>query len=316
MYKNDDVYKGLPERDLWQLLLLGHYAQDKLKEKYDDKNKPSTIHAGNFCGDGRRIPTVRKFLHSKGLITSSWRADDTFVPEDEACEKLLSGSMKKPEFNTSGYITKKKEYSYSDEEIVPVTDLSQVYKEVNDLNAYENIYVYLHQKDYDFKIFKTTTHCQGGRRNGYSSNKYERYTLKLYPVSAFNTMDEKSYAANSETFARKHAKEILTAAFDLRFRAIHDDKEYMSLKGVTKRIWDVEEKMRLLRRTLRELKVLQRKAGVLGDKALQKKLIDTSASYIKRKAPLWLNSKDSEKKKLSLLVCKGTTLTLESTVTR
>jgi hypothetical protein len=316
MYFHDDVYKELPERDLWQLLLLGHYAQNKIKGKYDDKNKPSPIYARGFCQDGRRVPTVRKFLHSKGLISFSWGTDDTFIPEEEACENLLSGSMKKPEFNTSGYTTKKKEYSYSKEETIPVTDLSQVYKEVDDLNAYEVIYVYLHQKDYDFKVFTTTTHYSGNRRNGFSNKKYDSYTLKLYPVSALDTMDEKTYTANSETFARNHAKEILTAAFDLKFRALHDDKEYMSLKEVTKRIWDVEDKMRLLRRTLKELKVLQRKAGGLGDKALQKKLMSTSASYIKRKAPLWLNSKDSEKKELSLLVCKGTALTLESTINR
>lgn len=310
MYYSDDIYEGLSEWELWSLLLLGHYALKKIEEKYDNKSKLFGIHAGAFCRDGRRIPSVRKFLQEKGLITSSYRTDDHFDPIDEACEKLLpSVSKKEPTFNTSGYILEK-EHSWSDEKKVPVTDLATVYSDVDKLNAYEAIHVYLNQDLYDFKVFTTKTTYQGNRRNGFTTKKYESYNLKLYPVSALRNMDDQAYIANSETYACSHAREILTAAFDIKFRAVWDDKGYMSLAEVTKRIWDVEDKMRLLRRTLKELNVLQRKAAALGDEALRKKLMDTSASYIKRKAPLWINSKDDLQKELSLLVCKGTPLTL------
>jgi hypothetical protein len=313
MYCSENIYKGLPERDLWQLLLLGHYARRKLEDKYDDKSKRYALHAGNFCGDGRRIPTVRKFLQEKGLIVTSWNTNSELEPVDEACEALLSGFTKEPKFNTSGYIVEKK-YSYSDEVMTkPVTDLSEVYKDVDKLDAYEYIYVYLNQDLYDFKVFTTIHNVNGGRRNGFSDRKYETYDLKLYPVSALNSMDDLAYIANSETYALSHAREILTAAFDLKFRAVKDDKEFLTLKDVTKRIWDVEDKMRLLRRTLKELRVLQRKVGALGDEALRKKVMSTSTAYIKRKAPLWINSKDDLQKELSLLVCKGTPLTLDRT---
>jgi hypothetical protein len=308
MYSGDDAYKGLPEKDLWKILLLGYYAQRNIEIEHDNKNQPINISIGCLCNDKRRAPTVRKHLISLGLITSPYASDDCLLPASDEVKKLLGGYSKEPLFNTSGYL-KKKEHYYSTDELVPVTDLSEVYREVRDLNAYELIHVYLNQGLYDFKVFRTTF-IYYNRKYGKDSS-HDRYDLKIYPISALDITDGAALAANNETFAKNHAREILTAAFECRFKSISDDKEYMTKEAVAKRLVEVQDKLRILRRSRKELLVLQRKLDTMGEEALRKKLLEVSFDYISNRAPLWLNGKDSTKKELAMLICKGSTLTLE-----
>jgi hypothetical protein len=315
MYCNDEVYKGVPEKDLWKILLLGNYALRNLEMQHDNKNQPTQISTSNFCSDRRRDPTIKKHLINLGLITGSYRVDGSISTVDKEVEKLLGGYSKEPLFNTSGYL-KKKDYSYSVEKLVPVTDLSEVYREISDLNAYEVIHVYLNQALYDFKMFKTTSIY----RNKYGNLpvQHHRHDLKIYPVNALDTVDGTTLAANNEDFAKHHAREILTAAFGCRFKCISDDKEYMTKRAVNNRLEKLEDKLRILHRAHKELLLLQRKIDTLGEEALRKKLLDASLEYIHTKAPLWLNLKgmeeDSTKKELAMLICKGTSLTLEKTI--
>lgn len=316
MYHRDNCYKDLPNTELWTLLTLGHYALYKIQEKYDTEN---TIRRPTICGlvqDGRRYPTVRRFLVDNNLIKDSYRTDTIMDFIDEEIEKLLAGSMKEPEFNTSGYITKK-EHSWSNEEKIPVTDLGEVFIDVEKFNAYEIIYVYLHQDEYDFRMFSTKT-ITSNHRNRYSysssSSEYTHHDLKIYPLAEMSGAGDASLIAAGESYSIAHAKEILTATFGLTFRAIDDSKEFMTLEAVNERVEKVEEKLRLLRRTCKELKVLRRKAAKLGDEALSKSIIDTGLNYVRRSAPLWLNSDDEEKKNLATLLCKGTNIITEKTV--
>jgi hypothetical protein len=197
------------------------------------------------------------------------------------------------------------------EKLVPVTDLSEVYIKIRDLNAYELIHVYLNQELYDFKVFKTTS-IYHNRKYGRDSS-HDRYDLKIYPISALDTVDGTTLAANNEDFAKNHAREILTAAFECRFKSISDSKEYMTKEAVAKRLTEVQDKLRILRRSRKELLVLQSKLGTMGEEALRKKLLETSFDYIRNRAPLWLNGDDSTKKELAMLICKGTSITLEKT---
>lgn len=310
MYYHDKHYTGMEEKDLWTLLLLGHYCLTQLQEKHGQEK--SNINAGYFCGDGRRIPTVRKHLEGLGLVEGSWRTDEHLTPISDTVEKiLLEASTKEPQFNTSGHIIKK-EYSFSEEKKIAVKDLSEVYVDIDNLNAFEVIHVYLNQDLYDFRRFKTTTTYTNKRTS--QKKSYDRYYLKLYPISALQCSDEITFKANCEAYAKAHATEILSEAFELNFQSMTDDKPYMTGKDIYERIEQVEEKLRLLRRTCRELKVLMRKAGALGDEALQKKLLDTSERYVRYRAPIWINSKDKEKKELAMLVCKGAQVTQEKTV--
>lgn len=314
MYCNDDAYKGLPEKEIWTILLLGNYALRKLEEIHDDKNKRTYISVGNLCPDARRAPTVRKHLFSLGLINNSYSFDDNLRLIDDEVEKILGGYSIEPKFNTTGYVEKSKNSYSSDMELTPVTDLSEVYRGIDDLNAYELIYVYLNQGLYDFKIFKTTSIYRDKRTCNNSS--YDRYDLKLYPISALDITDGAALIANSETFAKNHAREILTAAFGCKFKCLSDDKEYMTKEAVTKRLENLEDKLRRLQRSRKELLILQRKLNTLGEEALQKKLFSTSFEYIHTQAPLWINNQeDRTKNELAILICKGSpSLTLEKTL--
>lgn len=303
MYCNDDAYKGLPEKDLWKILLLGNYALRNIEIQHDNKNQPTKISTGCLCNDRRRDPTIRKHLMNLGLITDSYRIDDSIITVDDEVEKLLGGYSKEPLFNTSGYIVEK---------LVPVTDLSDVYINVSDLNAYEVIHVYLNQKLYDFKVFKTTSIYTN--RKSFRKSSHDSYDLKIYPISSLDTVDGITLAANNEDFAKNHAREILTAAFECRFKSISDSKEYMTKDAVAARLTEVNDKLRILRRSRKELMVLQRKLDTMGEEALRKKLLDTSSEYIRNQAPLWLNGDDSTKKELAMLICKGTSITLEKTI--
>jgi hypothetical protein len=231
---------------------------------------------------------------------------------DEEIEKLLPGSMKEPQFNTSGYIKKKKEYSYSEEELVPVTDLGEVFIDVEDFNAYEIIYVYLHQDEYDFSMFSTETITRNDKKN--TTTKHTSHELKIYPLSVMSNAGSASLIAAGETYSKAHACEVLTATFGIKFRALKDSKEFLTLEAINDRVEKVEEKLRLLHRTCAELKVLRRKAVKMGDEALSKSIIETGLRYVRRSAPLWLQSKEPEKQKLARLLCTGTSVTTEKTV--
>ena len=310
MYHHDVCYKRIPEKDLWVLILLGFYCLRQIQDKYG--REISNINARSFCGDGRRIPTVRKHLQGLGLVEESWRTNEYFTPIAEVAERmLLEASTKEPQFNTSGYINKKINY-FDEDKWVPVKDLSEVYVDIEKLNAFEVIHVYLNQGLYDFRKFKTTTTYRNSRTG--QNRSWDSHELKLYPVSALQSSDEITFKSNCEAYAKAHATEILSEAFKLNFQAMTDDKPYMSGKDIYERIEQVEVKIRLLHRTYRELRVLMRKACKLGDEALQKKLLDTSERYVKYRVPLWINSEDNDKKELAMLVCKGAQITQEKTV--
>lgn len=311
MYYNDKPYDNLGEQDRWRLLLCGLYALRELQIKYNNNVKVSNISTGYLCYDKRRTPTVRKFLEGIKLVEESFRTSEDLSPIPAEVEKLLEGFSKEPQFNTSGYITKKSSYSWEKEKQTPITDLGQVYQDTNDLNAFEIIYVYLHQDLYDFREFKHTTHYRN--RSRYSGKtSHTNYYLKIYPLSAIPSASNSSLVASGETFAKAHATKILSAAFKLKFRALNDKEPFTELEKISSRLSSVEEKLRLLHRTRRELLVLQRMAQELGDETLNKIVVDTGVAYIRRKAPLWLNSVDKEEKDLSMLVCKGVNVKTET----
>jgi hypothetical protein len=309
MYHHDDCYNDLSTYDIWVLLTLGNYALYKLTEKYENKISCPTLH--NFVYDRRGCPKVRKYLVSKGLIKNTFWNDTDLNFVEEEVEKLLPGSMKEPEFNTSGYI-KETEYDLSNKKATPITNIGDIYRNLYDLNAYEIIYVYLHQDKYDFRIFSTKTITRNEKKH--TTHENMRHELKIYPVDAIKDAGSASLIAAGETYSKAHACEVLTATFGIKFRALDDSKDFLTLEAIHNRVEKVEEKLRLLRRTCAELKVLRRKAAKMGDEALSKIVIETGLKYVRRSAPLWLNSDDREKKNLAILLCKGAYVITEKTV--
>lgn len=304
-----DQHKDLSEPELWKLLFCSTYALNELYKKYSTNCGKHPIRVSSLCPDGRRTPTVRKHLMKLNLLVPG-SPDDNLKPIVEEVEKILPTlSIKEPEFNTSGYI--EKGYSYN-KKLEPVTDIGDVYLNIERLNDYEVIHVYLNQHLYDFREFKITRTHITGRYN--SSRSYTNYYLKIYPLSAINPAIDASLIAAGESFAKSHARETLSAAFKLKFRAIEDTNEYTTQESIHKQIKEVEEQLRLLHRTRKELLVLQAKATTLGDEALKQLINDTGIKYIKRKAPLWMNSDDREKKKLAMLVLKGVSINTEVNV--
>lgn len=311
MYHSDKPYAGLGESDCWKLLLCGYYALRELEIKYSSNLQITKIKTGYLCGDKRRTSTVRKFLEGIKLVEEDYRTSENLTPIPEEVEKLLEGFSKEPRFNTSGYITKKASYSWEKDVHTTVMDLGQVYLNTSALNAFEIIHVYLHQNLYDFREFRHITHYQN--RNRYTGkNSHIRYSLKIYPLSAIPSASNSSLIAAGESFAKSHATKILSEAFNLKFRAIDDKKPYTELEKISSRLSSVEEKLRLLHRTRLELLVLQRKAQELGDKDLNNLINDTGVKYIKRRAPLWINSTDKEERNLSMLACKGVNIITET----
>jgi hypothetical protein len=163
---------------------------------------------------------------------------------------------------------------------------------------------------------KTITSNRRNRFYGNSFNEYIHHNLKIYPLAEMSGAGDASLIAAGETYSRAHACEVLTATFEIKFRALDDSKDFLTLEAIHNRVEKVEEKLRLLHRTYAELKVLQRKAAKMGDKALSKRVIDTGLKYVRRSAPLWLNSDDRDKNNLAQLLCKGTNIITEKTVRR
>lgn len=311
-----DKYKGLglSESELWTVLFCSAYALKELYNKYSNNCGKHPIRITSLCHDGRRIPTIRKHLKKINLLNPGC-ADDNLDPDVTEVEKILpSLSSKEPEFNTSGYI-EKGHYSY-EKEYKPITDLGEVYVDLDSLDAHEVIHVYLNQQLYDFREFKVTrTHTNIGRRYSGPSTTYTNHYLKIYPLNSVNPSIEASIIAAGETFAKSHTRETLSAAFNLKFRAIKDTtKDFWTTESISEDIEEVEEQIRLLQRTRKELLVLQAKTTTLGNEALKQLTIETGIKYIKRKAPLWMNSDDREKKKLAMLVLKGVSINTEVNV--
>ena len=153
-------------------------------------------------------------------------------------------------------------------------------------------------------------------RRSFGSKEYTYHDLKIYPLAEISGARDASLIAAGETYTKAHSCEVLTATFGIKFRAIDDSKEFLTLEAINDRVEKVEEKLRLLHRACAELKVLRRKAAKMGDEALSKRVIDTGIHYVRRSAPLWLNSDDREKKNLATLLCKGTNIITEKTVRR
>lgn len=116
-----DQHKDLSEPELWKLLFCSTYALNELYKKYSTNCGKHPIRVSSLCPDGRRTPTVRKHLMKLNLLVPG-SPDDNLKPIVEEVEKILPTlSTKEPQFNTSGY-SSKKEYSW-DKDLKPITDL-------------------------------------------------------------------------------------------------------------------------------------------------------------------------------------------------
>jgi hypothetical protein len=308
MHYNHDYLKKLPEMNQWLILFLGYYADHKLEGKYNKEYKASSIKAGYLCHDGRRVPTVRRYLESINLIQPSYSTQEILTPIDANVEPLLAGYSKEPVFDVSGYTISKKHHWSSDEPIA-MSDRGEAYIKLDDFNAYEIIHVYLNQNEYDIKLFKHTS--SGSGRYGSSTNTI--YYVKAFPKKHIDSIDDTIIIAHNETYAKAHAQTVLSKTFRCRFRALKDDLEFLTLESIQKRIQKVKEKQRLLHRVLKELRVIERKSIMKGDTAYQEAILKTSMAYLKRQAPLWVNNGDLDERKLAMLILKGTSITTETT---
>lgn len=310
MRYNDATYKHLPEKEQWMVSFLGYYALRKLEEKYDTKsNIDRKINASHICYDGRRIPSVRKHLGK--LILSSYSTQDTLTPIDEEVEKLLAGYSIEPKFNVTGY-KKEKENSYSSSKVTkPLEHRGEAYLDIDDLSAGEVIHIYLNQHLYDIQLFSISTTY---RNRSHYTQEHVCYSVKVFPLVLLEFLDEAIIHAHNEVYAKGHAREILTHTYGCKFRVIKDDHDYISTTNVRCRISQVSEKVRLLQRTLKELKVLERKLDAAPEHTNEIAIMRSSMEYITQQAPLWINSEEDDKKNLAMMVLKGVEIKLNHRV--
>lgn len=292
--------KGLPEKQKWLLLFLGYYAGQKIS------NREKEITTTHLCSDERRIPTVRRHLESLGLIVRGWGKNLT--PIDEKVEELLPEQAKEPQFNTSGFIEKSSAYSHEEKTYHAIMNRGEVYRDIDKLTAEEHIYVYLHQDEYEIENF-TTKHAVN---YAYGSSNREYHSIKLFPIKLIPEIQSNILVAQSKQYAAKHAKEILTHLFKCKFRAINDEKPYLSLAEVHHRENEVTGKIKELNRVLKELKVIQRRIKKEGDEKFSKAVWDSSYDYLLRQAPLWIVEEtqlwDSQKALAQLLLKEDASL--------
>ena len=310
-----DPYKDCKTKtERWKVELLGDYALKKLLEIYDPEriNKFNPL-LSNYSGDKRRIPTVRRSLEDEHLIFPSYNTNDsiTFIPD--AIEKILPGFSKEPEFDTKGYIVKR-EYSSLPPDIIPLKNRGDLYRKINNFNAYEAIHIYLNQKDYDFRIFKTTYIHQSKKSfSGHSTTEY--FSLKVFPLKLIQEADKNILDANINDYIKNHAGEILTETFETPFNCIGNDKPFLSQKEVTERLNEVRDKIRHLQYVEKELTTLETKFIEKGNKECTKTILEKGYEYVRERSPLWITDENNNKE-LAMMILKGVPLLTENTIHR
>lgn len=314
------------EQSTWLTKFLGCYARDKLIMKYYDHNKDVriSISATHICSDGRRTPTVRGFLERQDLVMPTYA---NLVPIEEEVEKILSGFTKEPVFELTAL-----KHSYSSD-TTPMDNPEDGYKVISDFISEEYVYIYLNQDKYDFK---NVTHKYTNSRTG---SVRESHHLKLFPKALISSLDDNIVEKHIEVYALEHTQEVMSKAFGIKLNALHNyipifmdeedqkklpfhpivyndsgsytsynkDKTY-SLEDLNNRVENVREMTRFYGRALKELLVLQRHCNQLGEDQFKKHIQNASRDILQDLAPMWLNDKDENKKKIAMMVLKGTSV--------
>lgn len=305
-----EIYKDCKtENKRWKVMLLGDYAIQKIFEIHGtDVVKKPIVSLNNYCRDKRRIPTVRKFLEKENLIYPSWNTNDFFQFLPDTIEKILPSFSKEPEFDIKGYVVK--ESYYLPHEHIPLKNRRKLYKVVRRLNAYEAIHIYLNQKDYDIRVFKTT--YKNSKRSTYT----EYFSLEVFPLKLIQEADKNILDANINDYIKKNAGEILTETFETQFNCIKNERPFLSLKDVSERLSKVQEKIRHLQYVEKELSILETKFIEKGDEECTKTIFEKGYEYVKERAPLWITDDNTDNKELAEMILKGIPLIIENTVNR
>lgn len=316
LYYDKSVYKNLSENEVWVLLLCGNYAYNKLLEKYDTKKDTKlTYRLGNYCNDKRRYPTVLKQLRKVNLIKDAYQ--DNITPDESNIEGILPGFSVEPAFDASG-VKKVKEYSYSNDEEKPLKERGEAYKSLDSLNAYEVIYVYLHQDEYDFAEFKHTT-SYTDRRHYSAYRTFDTYTVKIYPKKLDSTLEEGIIAESIKDYAKKHGREILSAAFKLNIQDIHDDHPYFTIQDLRNRYQEVSKKIKYLESVKTELEAILTEIGIsnMSEEEYLDKILKASRDYTTQQSPIWIfDEEHKDKQELAKKLIKGTDLITETKSSR
>ena len=300
--------KGTPAEQ-WVMRFCGYYAENKLKALFNIDTHEA-IPVRSIESDRRRENTVARALVDAGV------AVDWLHPSDKI-ETIMAPLGKMPAFNTNGYI--EKEDHYSGNKITVFKNGYQSYRNVEELDACESIYVYLHQNEFDFRYMEIKT-----KINPYTTSERTEKKLKLFPKALLNTLDANLFRAKAKEYATNNMNEALQAAYGLAFRSFKtpmeghpeyvgfdthidtDKSEWLTVAKLDERLAKAQAQAKFLARSIKELKVLRCKTQ--DDAQYEKTVVDATLEYLHSQAPLWVVDEDKDRKTLAMQLLNNTTL--------
>lgn len=184
-YGRKNAYEGLTESEGWALDLTGWFLRKKLLEKYETKQARTSldeISAESIACDGRRGSSVRKALIKQGFIDHEYSS--LCHPHEEKVLEWANIHQKAPDFEN---IKLFKEQRESWRKAIPMDTREEAYKDINDFTMPEICYIYLHQKEYDFKKVSKTYHS-----SMYTSGETVEY-IKIFPIALMSSTEQKLF---------------------------------------------------------------------------------------------------------------------------
>lgn len=296
----NEKFEGMSEQQQWECRLFGDYAEKLLLNKYPEmkqdgktpKQIDTKISITSICGDKRRKNTVRRVLEE--VTNGPLYGDYLIVDHDKFLEKAPQYASR-PEFDLSG--SKKEGYK----ELKPLNDPTQAYRHIKDLTSRENIYVYLHQNKYIFKLI-TRKISRTHRRFGYGISIY--HEMKIFPKVHLDDIEKAIFRSRVEDIARRHAQLVMRAVYNVEPKYLHgkdDDYDlspttFLRVEGydgyteesLTKRIVSLAKVVRIYRKALQETLEFGRAVRAAGGFKVDE-VVDKLTEHLMLEAPLYIN---------------------------
>jgi hypothetical protein len=265
----------------WAMSLCGHYAQNLILAAHHQDVTPIT--PASVERDGRRTNTVIRTLKEMGLVKALG-----FVIVPAAIEEYMKDKGVAPKFNTTG--TKEVATYGTASSKTPQKSVKESYKKFRyHFKDEENIYIYLHQDEYDWVIQKERHERRG---HGYGYVEYEYLTL--YPKALLSTAEIGIYQAMIKDYAHHHSEALVSEVFGIAVPEIGSSNNELTRDHI---LFDVEYHTEKFRKAHKEYKAalrLYQALKICGDdeKVLREKLYQHVQEKVETEAPLHLDADD------------------------
>lgn len=277
------------EKFEWTLNFLKQYALKQLREKYLEKK--AYINYDRIGKDQRRTPTIEKYFKSINLIT------EDYDPIDEEIEKIihLPEYNKCPDLKDYLYLNSR---SYGSKRII--MNNKEAFEVSHNYKRKEQIYIYNNQDQFMFSSIEDH--------------------LLITSKELYDNINEHVLKAYAKIEIDEDPNSVLSYALGIRFRTLDYtdyfimDKEKVidktKLKDLTEqqlsdKTIKIDRKFRIIKRRLKENKILQRYAERFGSDKFNTFLNVQSLDYIKSMAPVWAMCDDDRKIRIGKIVLEG-----------